>query len=1012
MMGRIACATREARAVSSIDAFFSAASAASAVSVVSVVIGAALVIAALHLTTRDAHALDPEKQLSQFWHRSWTQQHGLPQDSVRAIVQAPDGALWLGTDEGLARFDGVEFTILRQGPGALRSGQITALAAGRDGTVWIGTLAGVAAWRDGRIQHFDLADGLGTHAVTDLHESSDGTIWAVGGVLVSAIRDGHITNYGVGHGVPPGGLRALAETPDGTLLGAGPGAIVRFTGDRFEPATTSDPLNDDIPLSMTVDTSGALWVGTTYGVVRVEEGRVQRYGEIDGMPAAPVRALLRDRHGTLWAGTSNGLARLVADRFERVSSPALLLNARASTLFEDREGSLWIGTNSGLHRFRDQPFTIYGTPEGLPSDQPTAVYQEPSGALWVGFQDAGVLWHDGRRARRFTAAGGLAGDEVFVVRGARAGGVFVGTRNGLSHVRPDGRITSIVPIDPRNRRSVHDVLEDEQGRLWLATVNGVVLVERGRQRVLFGGGPTLADGIVALARDAEGTLWAGTYDRGLWRYRDGTAERVTREDGLPSDAIRALRSDANGVLWIGTVGGGLAWHRDGGFAGVTTAQGLDSDTIGQIVDGGDDLWLGTPVGLLRVTKASLLDGLVHRADDTIFAASAGLRSSQCAPGFPVASGGTRDRAGRVWAVTANGLAMLDPAALTAPPPLPVPEVREVRVDGLPVDARVPFEMPPGAGRVEFQFAAVWLGAPERLFYQYRLDGVDPGWIGGGTRRSVDYNNLPPGRYRFLVRASLGDGITGPPAVVAFTRRAAWFEAAWFPFAVAAVLALLASGLYWLRLRQVRAGFAMRLEERARISRELHDTLAQDLVGIATQLAGVAAATDRSPERAAQQLALARRMTQHSLTEARRAIMDLRTSALEERGLPAALDHVIREMAAASGVELALSADASAAPADERGQQQLLRIAQEAVANALKHAEPTRIDVRLAARNGHTVLSVSDNGTGFRPDGAFAVTHGHFGLLGMRERARAMGGELVIQSAPGAGTTVEARVPRS
>ncbi|HEX7086053.1 MAG TPA: two-component regulator propeller domain-containing protein [Vicinamibacterales bacterium] len=976
----------------------------------STIVVAALVAALLPLAPRDASALDPGKQLSQFWHRSWTQQHGLPQDSVRAIVQAADGALWLGTDEGLARFDGAEFTIFRQGPGELRSAQVTALEAARDGAIWIGTLAGVACYRNGRFEYYDPAGGLGTHAVTDLHEDRDGTIWAVGGVLVSAIRDGRIVNYGVEHGVPPEGLRVLADAPDGTLLGAGLGEIVRFRDGHFEPVIDSRPLGDAIPLSMTVDDGGAIWIGTTYGVVRVQGKRLQRYGEIDGMPA-PVRALLRDRDGTLWAGTSNGVARLVDGRFERVSTPALRLNARVSSLFEDRDGSIWIGTNSGLHRFRDQPFTIYGTPEGLPSDQPTAVHEDAEGALWIGFQDAGVMRLNGGRVERFTAASGLAGDEVFSLYGTRDGSMLVGTRNGLSRIRPDGSITNLAPIDPLNRRSVHDAIEDETGRLLLGTANGVLLVERGRQRHLFGGGPTLADAIVALARDADGTIWAATYDRGLWRYQHGKAERFTREHGLPTDALRALRIDALGVLWIGTAGGGLAWRQGDRFSSVSTPQGLDSGTIGQIIDDDEDLWLGTPSGLLRVKKRSLLDGQVGRTDDSIFAASAGLRSSQCAPGFPVASGGTRDREGRIWAITANGLAMLDPVRLSAPPPPPTPEIRAVLVDGMPVDPRTAFEVAPGTGRVEFQFASVWLGTPERLYYQYRLEGVDPGWIGGGTRRTVDYNNLPPGHYRFLVRASLGDDITSPPAVVTFTRRAAWFEARWFPFAVVAALALLASGLYWLRLRQVRAMFAMRLEERVRIARDLHDTLAQDLVGIGTQLAGVASAMSSAPERAAQQLALARRMTQHSLTEARRAIMDLRTSALDGRGLPAALDHVIREMAAASGVEVVLSADPAADPDDERRQQQLLRIAQEAVANALKHARPTRIDVMLAARNGHTVLRVSDNGAGFSPADAFAVSHGHFGLLGMRERARAVGGELVIQSAPGAGTTVEARVPR-
>ncbi len=965
----------------------------------------------LVLTASPVAALDPDKQLSQFWHRSWTQQHGLPQDSVRAMAQASDGALWLGTDEGLARFDGAEFTIFGQGTEGLPNSQITALMAGRDGAIWIGTLAGVSRYHNAQFQHYDRTDGLGTQAVTDLVHASDGTVWAVGGVLVSAIRAGRIVNFGEADGVPPEGLREMVETADGVLLGVGFGGVVRFDGSRFVRLSTTAELGDDIAVSLSVDGAGVVWAGTTRGIVAVEPGgRIRRYGLDDGIPAVPVRALLHDRDGTLWAGTTGGLARLVGDRFEPVNAPGLRPRVWVSDLLEDRDGSLWIGTRSGLHRFREQAFAIYGTPEGFPSDQPAAVFEDRDGVLWVGYQDAGVLRLAPDAPTRYTSGHGLASNEVFCIRGARNGDVLVGTREGLSRIRADGSVTMLTPLDPFGRRAVYDVIEDAQHRLWLATVTGVIVVEGGRQTWVLGGGPTLSDAVVSLAFDDDGALWAGTYDKGLWRYKDGHAEHFTQRHGLSGDAVRALLHDGD-MLWIGMAGGGLGWFRDGRFIAATRRQGLDSDYIGQIIDGGADLWLGTPTGLLRVRKHALLDGDVRLADDMMFAASAGLRSSQCAPGYPVVSGGARDRQGRIWAVTASGLAMLDPRQLTTSRPPPAPSITAAIVDGSPVDPGAPFEVPAGAQRVEFQFAVVWLSTPERLGYQYRLEGVDATWVNARGRRSADYNNLPPGRYRFVVKAALGDGVEGPPASVEFRRRAAWFEAAWFPFAVVGGLVLCASGLYWLRLRQVRARFALLFDERARISRELHDTLAQDFVGIATQLSGVASALRRAPDVAEHRLALARRMTQHSLTEARRSIMDLRASALQERDLPEALDHVTREMAAGSGVQLVMSTDEAAAPTDEHRQQQLLRIAQEAVTNALKHARPSRIDLSLAHQNGHTVLTVKDDGAGFSPDGVFTLARGHFGLLGMRERARAIGGELTVQSAPGAGTVVEARVPR-
>ncbi len=339
-----------------------------------------------------ARALDPAKQLSQFGHRSWTQQQGLPQDSVRAIAQAPDGALWLGTDEGLARFDGADFRVYRQSADGLPGSLITTLIAARDGSIWVGTLAGVSCLRDGRFTNYTGANGLGTPTVSDLFESADGTIWAVGGRVVTAFRPNAIVNYGPEHGVPAEGLRELVETADGVLLGVGFAEIVRFDGQRFQRHANPAELADAFGASLTLDRNGVLWAGTSRGLVSIDRGgQARRYDTADGVPAMPVRAAIVDRDGTLWIGTPNGLARREGDRFVRVSSPGLRAGVSVWDLFEDRDGGLWVGTSSGLHRFREQQFTMFGTPEGFPSDQPTSVWEDRRGTLWIGFQDAGVL---------------------------------------------------------------------------------------------------------------------------------------------------------------------------------------------------------------------------------------------------------------------------------------------------------------------------------------------------------------------------------------------------------------------------------------------------------------------------------------------------------------------------------------------------------------------------------------------------------------------------------------------
>lgn len=961
-----------------------------------------------------ADALDPARQLSQFGHRSWTQQQGLPQDSVRAIAQAPDGALWLGTDEGLARFDGADFTVYRQSADGLPGSLITTLIAARDGSIWVGTLAGVSRLRDGRFTNYTGANGLGTPTVSDLFESADGTIWAVGGRVVTAFRRDAIVNYGPEHGVPAEGLRELVQTTDGMLLGVGFAEVVRFDGQRFQRYANHAELADSFGASLTIDREGVLWIGTSRGLVTVDRhAKARRYDAADGVPAVPVRAVIADRDGTIWIGTPNGLARRTGDHFERVSAPGLRAGVSVWDLFEDRDGGLWVGTSSGLHRFREQQFTMFGTPEGFPSDKPTAVWEDPKGTLWIGFQDAGVLAVDQSTRRRITRAEGLPSNEVFCLRGTRDGAVLVCTRAGVSRIDRRG-VTTMSPIDALGRQTVYDVAEGADGRLWLATSNGVVRVDGGQFTQMFGGGPTLADAVVSVVFDHDGALWAGTYDTGLWRYKDGALDHFTQKDGLSSDAVRALVYDADDVLWIGTSGGGLSWRRQGRFGQLTGREGLDSNNVGQIITGDKDyLWLGTSLGLARLRRAALFSGAFSPADDAMYAASVGLRSSQCAPGFPTSSGGRMDSKGRAWVVTSNGLAMIEPADIRQLDPPPAPQILAVIVDGTPVPGRQRLELSSSVRRVEFQYSTVWLGTPERLQYQYRLEGLDADWIPAGTRRATDYNNLPPGEYRFLVRATLGDGASsGPVAAVAFTRRASWVEAPWFPSSVLAGLVTLGWALYWLRLRQVRARFNVVLEERARISRELHDTLAQDFVGISSQLNGVAAVLRESPALAEERLALARRMAQHSLTEARRSIMDLRMSALEGRDLPSAIEYVARTITAGSAVAVSCEGDGRGIVLDADRQQHCVRIVQEAVANAVKHGRPSVIRVTLVVRDGHLVLTVHDDGTGFDPADVFAGARGHFGLLGMRERARRMGGEVSVVSAPQQGTTVEVRVPQS
>jgi signal transduction histidine kinase len=413
-----------------------------------------------------------------------------------------------------------------------------------------------------------------------------------------------------------------------------------------------------------------------------------------------------------------------------------------------------------------------------------------------------------------------------------------------------------------------------------------------------------------------------------------------------------------------------------------------------------------------VRKQELNDfatGKIHSIHAVNYGVADGLRSAQCAPGYPTSRGGTRTVDGRLWFPTSRGLAVLDPNEKAPSIATPVVHLLDVVVDDRSVPLTEPADLAPGDGRVQFRYTGVNLSAPERVRYSYRLENLDRDWVNALSRRVTNYNSLRHGNYRFVVRA----GIPGGPwseTSFAFQLLPHFYETAWFRYLCVLLAAAGIWGLFRLRVRQIRRRFAFVLEERVRLAREIHDTLAQGFVGISSQLDAVALTLTSHLEVARQHLDLARKMARHSLTEARRSVMDLRASALEGHDLPAALSQAARQWTAGSPVRVQVDVAVGTQVLPEEMEQHLLRIAQEAVANTIKHARAREVRIRLEMENGGLRLSISDDGRGFEQTEAFSEIGGHFGLLGMRERAQRLGGELELHSTPGHGTEVEVKVP--
>ena len=959
------------------------------------------------------YGLDPRKALTQYAQKVWTQEDGLPQDTIRAIAQTTDGYLWLGTDEGLARFDGYDFVVFDKDHNNLPANSIAALAAAPNGALWIGTPNGLVRYRDKQFYTYTTKDGLPDDSISDLAVDHSGTLWAVSGVDLARFDGTRFTVFKAGKDIPTTTVQRVSEDHDRNVWAGGFGGVVERVGSRFVPVVDAAALNSGNVTRIVRDSHGNLWLGSSQGLVRrAADGTIRKFDTRDGLPDIFVRALAVDRDGNVWAGTNSGLARLRNNRFVTMTGPGGQDRDQVRSLFEDREGNLWVGANNGLTRLRDDIFTVYGKSEGLPSDDPNTVFQDHSGRIWVGYHDSGLLLFAPEHYQLFTTWNGLPNNEVFSIRESHDGDLLLGTRGGFVRMH-DKRLTTYVPPDELNRELVFDTLEDSAGRLWLALPEGMAQLIDNRLEIVVPGGPVLTDAVVSLAEGRNGVLWAGTYGRGLWRVHGEEKLHYTEANGLSSDQIRAVREDPDGTLWIATFGGGLNAFRNNMFTHFTAKDGLLSDNISDVADDGDSLWLSTTRGICRIAKKQLREFEQHKIavlEPTNYGVEDGLRSAQSAPGFPIPGGGRRTTDGRLWFPTSQGLAVIDPNAHTQANMPPELHLVELTADGRAIDfsAKDP-QLPAGSQRIQIRYTAIHLGAPERVRYSHKLEGLDVDWVRAGNRRVINYNTLAHGKYRFHVRAELPGGPVTERSYE-FEVLPQFYETAWFRLLAAMVLIASGWGLYQLRLRQLASRFALVLEERARMAREIHDTLAQGFVGISSQLDAVAMAMPDDRSKARQYLDLARKMARHSITEARRSVMDLRASVLEGQDLAAALHSGAQIWTAGSGVEVHVDAAGAQNGLPQEFEQHLLRIAQEAVTNALKHAGASQIWVKLQTENRKLDLRIVDNGHGFDQQDVFSSLGGHFGLIGMRERAERLGGELHLASHPGEGTQVEVRVP--
>ena len=964
----------------------------------------------------------------------WTADNGLPQNSVRDIVQTRDGYLWLATLDGLVRFDGVRFTVFNKSnsPGIF-SNRFLQLYEDGQGDLWaITENSGLTRLQHGRFATYTTADGLPDNAVNSIGGDGQGNLMMFFG--------SHLFRRFGDQFQPADDLRLTRAPLLSDKAQHLPAAIFQFKQVCFADGRLHGWTGPDLQLHLrppAQDHAGLLWFESSAGLLRLENGRMVKLDpQPDGLRDAQaqlvygqlqsLQAVSRKKDGSLWLTDLDSMqSQLVMQK------PPEGLDI--FTAYADREGNYWFGTRlDGLYRARRQAVTAYTKAQGLMGREVYPILEDHAGTIWIG-SDGLFRYQNGVFSLfpdSFSAP--TYGSSLYE---DRAGHVWA---NGSLRM-VGGRFTRGLPpeILPLEMGFCWTMYEDQEGAFWFGTEAGVVRYKDGA-RTHF----TTQDGLAGndtkvIIGDDDGGLWLGSYG-GLTHYRDGRFTAWTEVDGLSGNTVRALKQDSAGALWIGTYDSGLSRFKDGKFTRYTTKEGLFDNGVFQILE--DDfgrVWMSCNRGIYRVRKQELDDlaeGRISTVTSVAFGKSDGMENVECNGGrWPA---GIKARDGKLWFPTMGGVVMIDPATLTTneqPPPV---VLEGLKIDSRSValetweaavgDPRFAIQIRPGQVSFEIEYTALSFVNSANLRFKYKLEGLDQDWVEAGTRRAAYFSHVPPGNYTFTVVAANSDGVWNKEgksvriAVLPPFYRTWWFLASVTLAVGGGVFAAFRSRVAQLERRQAaQQGFARQLlesqeAERKRIAYELHDSLGQNLLVIKNR--ALLQALTLPDEQARIQFTEFSDAVSQTLEEVRTISYDLRPSHLDQLGLRTALVAMIEKVGASSTIQFTHAfdeLDGLFPPGDEIT---LYRIVQECLNNILKHSGATEVALNIsvnmsisrAAGAGELALTIRDNGCGFMADEETHRRSG-LGLQGIAERVRILGGAHAIQSAPGQGTTVSLRI---
>jgi ligand-binding sensor domain-containing protein len=973
-------------------------------------------------------ALDPNQPLDQLYHTSWNAKDGL-NGSVTALAQTADGYLWIGTSDGLFRFDGLYFERYKPESGSLPSVSVSALLALPDGGLWIGYLKGGATF----------------------------------------LKSGEVTNYSDREGFPVGRVRCFAQDSDGTIWAGVVGGFSRLAGAQWQTIRMDWNYPSRSAWTLFVDQQGTLWVSTGKGIMflpkretkfqdtglqtgavfsfaRAPDGTILFHDNDQNSLRAfrsprdsrndqllniriPARGILFDRQGAMWL-VGDGLSRVAfperlrgqeisesSSAVERLTEAQGLTDNVAETILEDREGNIWVGTDGGLDRFRyrnlswfpfpagtnyfslvagdngdvwagsigDIPWPMARVPNGKPAKgAPTNVYltyRDPDGVTWISARGRLWRWDGGEFVRilppeeMMKLAGSSATKDPITVSSItkdRSGTMWFSFGGGGEFQLKDGSWKFIEILKDHPDWASNAAFTDAANRVWLAYADRVAVVDQGKVRIFSAAyGLTVGPFNIIAGRDQQ--IWVGG------------------ESGLAflhGDRFHTLHG-ADGS----------------GFASIT----------GMVVTSNDGLWLSAGPGIVHIPEREIqtaLQNFDYKVNHEVFDLVSDL-PEQLQRGGVYSSGAIQGSDGLLWFATRSGIARVDPAHIFKNPLPPPVAIRSIVADEKSYSTFANAKLPPLTKTLRIDYTALSLSIPERVRFRYRLDGWDKEWHEVGTRRQAFYTNLAPGNYSFHVIACNNDGVWNEEgATLAFTIAPTWYQTSWFQFIFALSLLFVVWIIYRLRVQQIASDidsrFNERLAERTRLARELHDTFLQTIQGSKM----VADDALEQPTDSGRLLWAMTRLSEwlgRATEEGRAALNSLRTSTTQGNDLAESLRRATEDGLIPTSMTVIFSVVGNAREMHPIVRDEVYRIGYEAIRNAAMHSGASSLEIEIRyAQN--LAVRVGDNGIGIDPSLSDKGKEGHFGLKGMRERAHRIGARLTLVSSATSGTAVTVVVP--